>query len=103
MFESNVDRRSFLRGSALFAAAVGLTVVAPVAAQEQDKKPEEKKDPFANDEGKKSTRRSSSTKTDANTASARSAPTTCTSRAACGCVRTAATATWNKTPSAARG
>jgi len=54
MFESNVDRRSFLRGSALFAAAVGLTVVAPVAAQEQDKKPEEKKDPFANNEGKKS-------------------------------------------------
>ena len=52
MFETNVDRRSFLRGSALFAAAIGLTVAAPVAArgQEQQQKPEEKKDPFASDD-----------------------------------------------------
>ena len=55
MFETNVDRRNFLRGSALFAAAIGLAVVAPAAAQEQEQqKPEEKKDPFANDEKSKS-------------------------------------------------
>ena len=55
MFETNVDRRSFLRGSALFAAAIGLTVAAPAAAQEQQQqKPEEKKDPFANEEKGKS-------------------------------------------------
>jgi len=57
MFESTVDRRSFLRGSALFAAAIGLKVAVPAAAQEQDQdqskpKPDEKKDPFATD-GKK--------------------------------------------------
>jgi len=58
MFETNVDRRSFLRGSALFAGAIGLTVVAPNvarAAQAQDQqKPEEKKDPFAGDDKNKS-------------------------------------------------
>ena len=55
MFESTVDRRSFLRGSALFAAAIGLTVVAPAVAQEREQqKAEEKKDPFAED-GKKDT------------------------------------------------
>ena len=57
MFETNVDRRNFLRGSALFAAAIGLTVVAPAVAQEQDQdqqKPKEKKDPFANDGKSKS-------------------------------------------------
>ncbi len=55
MFETNVDRRNFLRGSALFAAAIGLTVVAPAAAQDQEQqKPDEKKDPFANDEKSKS-------------------------------------------------
>ena len=58
MFESTVDRRSFLRGSALFAAAIGLKFAAPAAAQqEQDQnqsqqKPQDKKDPFANDEKK---------------------------------------------------
>jgi hypothetical protein len=46
-----VDRRSFLRGSALFAAALGLTVAPAFAQQqpppEQEKKKEEKpKDPF---------------------------------------------------------
>lgn len=51
MLETNLDRRSFLRGSALFATAIGLTVVAPAVAQEQQPKPsEEKKDPFANDD-----------------------------------------------------
>jgi hypothetical protein len=55
MFENSVDRRSFLRGSALFAAAIGLTVAAPGAAQDLDepqkpKPKDEKKGPFANDE-----------------------------------------------------
>jgi rubredoxin len=62
MFESTVDRRGFLRGSALFAAAIGLKVASPAAAQqEQDQdqdqsrqKPQEKKDPFASDEKAKS-------------------------------------------------
>jgi ribosomal protein S27AE len=57
-----VDRRSFLRGSALFAAALGLGVAAPSFAQEQQQKPPEKKpeekpeqkptpaDPFAEEE-----------------------------------------------------
>ena len=68
MFESlngsTLDRRSFLRGSALFAAAIGVSVL-PAFAQEQqpppqqpakpeedEKKKEEPKDPFA-DEDKK--------------------------------------------------
>jgi hypothetical protein len=60
MFENEVarslDRRSFLRGSALFAAAVGLSVAPALAQQpEQPQQPppekkEEPKDPFA--EGK---------------------------------------------------
>jgi hypothetical protein len=61
MFESTVDRRSFLRGSALFAAAIGLKVAGAASAQEvqaqddQDQskaRPQGKKDPFANDEKK---------------------------------------------------
>ena len=36
-----IDRRSFLRGSALFAAAIGLTE-APALAQQPPSKPEEK-------------------------------------------------------------
>jgi hypothetical protein len=58
MFESTVDRRSFLRGSALFAAVIGLKVAAPAAAQQEpdqdqsQQKPQEKKDPFANDDKK---------------------------------------------------
>jgi ribosomal protein S27AE len=51
-----LDRRSFLRGSALFAGAIGLTA-ASATAQEKPKpeKPEEKKpeDPFAEGEKKK--------------------------------------------------
>jgi hypothetical protein len=44
--EKSVNRRGFLRGSALFAAAVGLSVAAPALAQEQGQKtptPEEEK------------------------------------------------------------
>ena len=61
MFENltgkSVDRRSFLRGSAVFAAAIGLAV-APALAQEpkqqEPKKddPKQPKDPFAGDEKK---------------------------------------------------
>jgi predicted RNA-binding Zn-ribbon protein involved in translation (DUF1610 family) len=43
-----MDRRSFLRGSALFAAALGAGLVAPLSAVAQDpekKKPDEKKNP----------------------------------------------------------
>jgi ribosomal protein S27AE len=50
MFENEIgkslDRRSFLRGSALFAGAVGLSVV-PALAQQAPEKKEEPKDPFA--------------------------------------------------------
>jgi len=53
MFETNLDRRNFLRGSALFAAAVGLTVVAPAAAQELDQqKPKEEKNSSGSDDKK---------------------------------------------------
>jgi hypothetical protein len=53
MFETNLDRRNFLRGSALFAAAVGLTVVAPAAAQELDQqKPKEEKNSSGGDDKK---------------------------------------------------
>ena len=59
MFEnlngSALDRRSFLRGSALFAAAIGVSVLPAFAQQQQpapkpeeeEKKKEEPKDPFA--------------------------------------------------------
>ncbi|MGE0814284.1 MAG: hypothetical protein AB7O28_06975 [Vicinamibacterales bacterium] len=52
MVENTLDRRSFLRGSALFAAAIGLTVATPAGAQEQQKPKDEKekKDPFSSDE-----------------------------------------------------
>lgn len=49
MFDNTLDRRSFLRGSALFAGAIGLTV-APAGAQSQEKPKDDKKDPFKNDE-----------------------------------------------------
>jgi hypothetical protein len=58
MFEqlngSSLDRRSFLRGSAMFAAAVGIAVVPALAQQapqkpEEEKKKEEPKDPFADE------------------------------------------------------
>lgn len=59
MFETTLDRRTFLRGSALFAAAIGLTVAAPGlarAGQDQaQQKPEDKKDPFAPDPKGKAT------------------------------------------------
>ncbi|MEP7118838.1 MAG: twin-arginine translocation signal domain-containing protein [Acidobacteriota bacterium] len=61
MFETIVDRRNFLRGSALFAVAIGLSVAAPALAQQRtldedpdQQKPDEKKDPFAPDEKSKS-------------------------------------------------
>jgi hypothetical protein len=65
---SKLDRRSFLRGSALFAAAIGVSVVPAFALQqpqqpqpkpeekekekEDEKKKEEPKDPFDNGEKK---------------------------------------------------
>lgn len=42
--EQNVDRRSFLRGSGLFAAALGLGLVSPLALLAQEKPPEKKDD-----------------------------------------------------------
>lgn len=61
MFEnvngSGLNRRSFLRGSAMFAAAIGVSVL-PAFAQEpqqkpeQEKKKEEPKDPFADGDKK---------------------------------------------------
>ena len=55
---SKLDRRSFLRGSAIFAAAIGVAVL-PASAQEQKPapKPEEEekkepKDPFGDSEKK---------------------------------------------------
>jgi hypothetical protein len=57
---NSLDRRSFLRGSAMFAAAIGLAV-APASARQQpqpkpkpeeEKKKEEPKDPFAEGEKK---------------------------------------------------
>jgi hypothetical protein len=67
MFEklqgSSLDRRSFLRGSAMFAAAIGVAVVPAFAQQqptpqpkpeEEEEKKKEPKDPFAEGEdGKK--------------------------------------------------
>jgi hypothetical protein len=51
-FGKNLDRRSFLRGSALFAGALGLAVVPALAQQAQPpEKKEEPKDPFG--DGKK--------------------------------------------------
>jgi hypothetical protein len=46
-FGKRLDRRSFLRGSALFAGAVGLAVMPAFAQQaQQPEKKEEPKDPF---------------------------------------------------------
>lgn len=45
--EQKLDRRSFLRGSSRFAAALGLAMVAPVSAlaqSQEQQKPDEKKD-----------------------------------------------------------
>jgi hypothetical protein len=54
MFENelgkSLDRRSFLRGSALFAGALGLAVAPALAQQSQPpEKKEEPKDPFGDD------------------------------------------------------
>ena len=51
-FGKNLDRRSFLRGSALFAGALGLAVVPALAqqTQQQPEKKEEPKDPFGEDD-----------------------------------------------------
>ena len=52
--ESNkIDRRSFLRGSALFATALGLSVV-PALAQQPQQKPEEKEKEKEKDKSEKS-------------------------------------------------
>ena len=52
-FGKSLDRRSFLRGSALFAGVVGLSVVPAAAAQQApEKKKEEPKDPFASGDKK---------------------------------------------------
>jgi hypothetical protein len=55
MTGKTVDRRSFLRGSAVFAAALGMAVVPALAQQpqpqpEQPKKKEKPEDPFADGE-----------------------------------------------------
>jgi len=47
----SVDRRSFLRGSGLFAAALGLSVV-PALAQQPQQKPEPKPKPEPEEEEK---------------------------------------------------
>ncbi len=61
MFEnlngSGLGRRSFLRGSAMFAAAIGVSVLPAFAQQvpqkpEDEKKKEEPKDPFADGDTK---------------------------------------------------
>ena len=60
---SSLDRRSFLRGSAMFAAAIGVSVLPAFAQQqpppppkpeeeEEKKKKEEPKDPFGDGEKK---------------------------------------------------
>lgn len=49
-FGKRLDRRSFLRGSALFAGALGLAVSPALAQQaQQPEKKEEPKDPFGDD------------------------------------------------------
>lgn len=60
---SSVDRRSFLRGSAMFAAAIGVAVLPASAQQQPPPKPQDKekkkekekepKDPFADGESGK--------------------------------------------------
>ena len=57
---SSLDRRSFLRGSAIFAAAIGLSVIPGLALAAQSQQPQEPKkeepktpqDPFAEGEKK---------------------------------------------------
>jgi TAT (twin-arginine translocation) pathway signal sequence len=49
--KTNVDRRSFLRGSAVFAAALGLSVV-PALGQQPQPKPQPKPEPDPEEEKK---------------------------------------------------
>ena len=90
----------------MFALAIGVSVLPAVAQQPQQPKPEEDqkkkeepKDPFGSD-GDKSDKKDEKKLVDAEgrdyTRSARNAPTTCISRDACGCVRTAVIAMWNE-------
>jgi hypothetical protein len=109
--DARLDRRSFLRGSGLVAAAMlGVSVASPLVAfaQTQDKtradKPEaDKKDePEKKDKDKDAaededpTKVTRSTPRVTNTASAHSAATTCIARAAPGRAKTAATPTSNR-------
>lgn len=59
---SNLDRRSFLRGSAMFAAAIGVAVLpafaqeqkpAPKPEEEEEKEKQEPKDPFGDKKDEK--------------------------------------------------
>ena len=98
-----LDRRSFLRGSALFAAAIGLSV-APGAApgqpqagpaeaeagRERRRKRRSPTDPFGDGEKPKDGQADRQGRPRVPRLPAVRA-TTCTSRAACGCARTAAT------------
>ena len=52
MTGKSVDRRSFLRGSALFAAALGIAVVPAFAQQQEPPKKDKPKDPFETDKDK---------------------------------------------------
>jgi uncharacterized protein HemX len=108
MFDGTLDarvigRRSFLRGSALFAAAVGLGVASRAFGQEQPEKPTPA-DPFAEEEkyGKDNEKETDKeketrwTRRAASTDPVRSADRTCTSRAARGRAKTVDTATLSK-------
>ena len=50
---TGLDRRSFLRGSAMFAAAIGVAVIPALAQKPEDeKKKDEPKEPFADGDKK---------------------------------------------------
>jgi anaerobic selenocysteine-containing dehydrogenase len=57
MFEnslgSRIDRRSFLKGSAMFAAAVGVSLALPAFAQEAQKPAPKPEEPTENEDKKK--------------------------------------------------
>jgi hypothetical protein len=53
LFVKPVDRRSFLRGSALFAAALGVSVATSAFAQEQQPQPKPEEDKKKPEDGKK--------------------------------------------------
>ena len=107
------DRRSFLRGSALFAAALGMSVV-PAFAQEKPKrepeakpeqKPEPKPEPRPGEEEEKPADPLGEGKSKDGKLYDKEGREPCvpavrlqhaTSRAGCGFARTAATPTWNR-------